>query len=77
MVAVDLPVFSCFADIMARTIVSNAEFLARAKTRRREEDAAEEVAPLQSVLVALRQLLLLLPLHRPAPQASPPGHASS
>ncbi|QCE11843.1 hypothetical protein DEO72_LG10g3081 [Vigna unguiculata] len=77
MVAVDLPVFSCFADIMARTIVSNAEFLARAKTPRREEDAAEEVAPLQSVLVALRQLLLLLPLPRPAPQAAPPGHASS
>jgi len=42
-----------FADIMARTTVSNAEFLARAKTRRREEDTAEEVAPLQSVPAAL------------------------
>jgi len=46
MLAIDLLVFSCFANIMARTTVSNAEFLARAKTRRREEDAAEEVAPL-------------------------------
>ncbi|QCD83446.1 hypothetical protein DEO72_LG2g3790 [Vigna unguiculata] len=33
-------------DIMARTTLSNAEFMARAKTRRREDDAAEEVAPL-------------------------------
>ena len=37
---------------MAQTTVSNAEFLARAKSRRREEDVAEEVAPLQSVPVA-------------------------
>ncbi|QCD97502.1 hypothetical protein DEO72_LG6g2212 [Vigna unguiculata] len=37
---------------MARTTLSNAEFLARAKTRRREDDAAEEVAPLQSVPAA-------------------------
>jgi len=37
---------------MARTTVSNAEFLARAKSRRREEDTAEEVAPLQSVPAA-------------------------
>jgi len=34
---------------MARTTVSNVKFLARAKSRRREEDTAEEVAPLQSV----------------------------
>ena len=34
---------------MARTTVSNAKFLARAKSRRREEDTAEEVAPLQNV----------------------------
>jgi len=34
---------------MARTTLSNAKFMARAKTRRREDDAAEEVAPLQSV----------------------------
>jgi len=51
-VAIDLHVFSCFADIMARTTVSNAEFLARAKTHRREENTAEEVAPLQSVPAA-------------------------
>ena len=37
---------------MARTTVSNAEFLARAKSRRREEDTAEEGAPLQSVPAA-------------------------
>ncbi|QCE03237.1 hypothetical protein DEO72_LG8g1261 [Vigna unguiculata] len=46
----DLP--RAIYDIMALTTVSNAEFLARAKTRRREEDAAEEVAPLQSVPAA-------------------------
>ena len=37
---------------MARTTVSNAKFLARAKSRRREEDTAEEVVPLQSVPAA-------------------------
>jgi len=37
---------------MAWTTVSNAEFLARAKSRRREEDTAEEVVPLQSVPAA-------------------------
>ncbi|QCE03236.1 hypothetical protein DEO72_LG8g1260 [Vigna unguiculata] len=40
-------------DIMARTTLSNAEFMARAKSRRREDDPAEEVAPLQSVPAAL------------------------
>jgi len=66
--AIDLPVFSCFADIMARTTVSNAEFLARAKTRRREEDAAEEVAPFQSVPVA--------PSTAPTPATTAPTGAS-
>jgi len=51
-VVINLHVFSCLADIMARMTVSNAEFLARAKTRRREDDATEEVAPLQSVPTA-------------------------
>jgi len=37
---------------MTRMTLSNAEFLARAKTRRREDDATEEVAPLQSVPAA-------------------------
>jgi len=68
MVAIDLPVFPCLVDIMARTTVSNAEFLARAKTRRREEDAAEEVAPLQSVSAA--------PSTAPTPATTAPTDAS-
>jgi len=54
---------------MARTTVSNAEFLARAKTRRREEDVAEEVAPLQSVLATASTV--------PAPATTAPTGASS
>jgi len=37
---------------MARTTAANAEFLARAKTRRRGEDTAEEVVPLTTVPAA-------------------------
>jgi len=37
---------------MARTTAPNAGFLARAKTRRRGEDTAEEVVPLQIVPAA-------------------------
>ena len=37
---------------MARSTAPNAEFLARAKTRRRGEDAAEEVVPLTTVPAA-------------------------
>jgi len=53
---------------MARTTVSNVEFLARAKTRRREEDAAEEVVPLQSVPAA--------PSTAPTPANTAPTGAS-
>ena len=53
---------------MARTTVSNAEFLARAKSRRREEDVPEEVAPLQSVPAA--------PSTGRAPAATAPTGAS-
>jgi len=37
---------------MARTTAANVEFLARAKTRRRGEDTAEEVVPLTTVPTA-------------------------
>lgn len=37
---------------MARTTAPSAEFLARAKTRRRGEDPVEEVVPLQTVPAA-------------------------
>jgi len=67
LIAVNLSSF-CFAEIMARTTVSNAEFLARAKSRRREEDVPEEVAPLQSVPAA--------PFTGRAPAATAPIGAS-
>ncbi|QCD94544.1 hypothetical protein DEO72_LG5g2628 [Vigna unguiculata] len=46
----DLP--GAVYDIMARTTAANAEFLARAKTRRRGEDTAEEAVPLTTVPAA-------------------------
>ena len=52
LIAVNLFIFLFFADIMARTTAPNAEFLARAKTRRRGEDTAEEVVPLTTVPAA-------------------------
>jgi len=67
LIAVNLSSF-CFAEIMARTTVSNTEFLARAKSRRREEDVPEEVAPLQSVPAA--------PSTGRAPAATAPTGAS-
>ncbi|QCD78450.1 hypothetical protein DEO72_LG1g2083 [Vigna unguiculata] len=39
-------------DIMARTTAANAEFVARAKARRRGGDTAEEVVPLSTVPAA-------------------------
>ncbi|QCD80439.1 hypothetical protein DEO72_LG2g760 [Vigna unguiculata] len=39
-------------DIMARTTAANAEFVARAKARRRGEDTAEEVVPITTVPAA-------------------------
>ena len=42
----------CFADIMARTTAANAEFVARAKARRRGEDTAVEAVPITTVPAA-------------------------
>jgi len=53
---------------MARTTISNTEFMAWAKTRRREDDLAEEVAPLQSVQGG--------PSTTPSPTANAPTGAS-